>query len=145
MALKLCNWLWRLLIGGVLLLAAYAKWKDGISYLPPETIYDRIVAFSPWRHYTILAMEATIGVWVLTGLRTRWSSIAAGVMLFAFCALLGAEIMRENPSTCGCGIRQVFPGGDPRVDLALGIVRNVFLLLGCAWLYVLGEEPQSTP
>lgn len=141
MAIKLCNWLWRLLIGGVFVLAAYGKWHEGISYLPPQTIYDRIVGFSLWRHYAILAMEGVIGLWVIIGIRPRWSSIAAGVLLLAFCALLGAELVRENPSTCGCGIRQVFPGGDPRVDLIMGLVRNGILLLGCAWLYLLGEDP----
>lgn len=141
MAVTLCNWLWRVLIGGVFLLAAYGKWKEGINYLPAETIYDRIVGFSLWRHNTILAIETIIGLWVISSWRPRWSVMAAGTMLLAFCALLGAELWRETPMNCGCGMRQVFPDGDPRVGLIIGLVRNGVLLLGCVWLYLLSEEP----
>lgn len=145
MAVTLCNWIWRVLIGGTFLLAAYAKLRDGMSYLPPETIYDRIVAFSPWRHYAILGMETVIGLWVLSSIRTRWASLAAGLMVIAFCALLSAELIKESPSNCGCGIRQVYPDGDPRSNLIAGLVRNAFLLLGALWLYFVGEEAPATP
>ncbi len=140
MLITLCTWIWRVLIAVVFLSAAYAKWRQGISYMPPETIYDRLVAFSPWRHYAMLGVETLIGTWVLSALKPRWSSIATGALLLVFTVMLGAEIYNRSPMLCGCGIVQVFPDGDPRVDLALGMVRNAVLMAGCAWIFLLGED-----
>ena len=145
MAVTLCNWVWRLLIAGVLLIAAYSKWAQGRNYLEAESIYDRIVAFSPWRHYAILAVEALIGLWVLSSIKVRWSSIAGGILFAGFTAVVTAEMFRANPTDCGCGITQIFPDGDPRVDLAFAIGRNVLLLIGCAWLWLMGEDEPAKP
>ncbi len=145
MAVEICNWVWRLLIGGVLLVSAYAKWSHGLNLGPVESIYDRIVAYSYTRHYSILAVEALIGLWMLSSLKPRWSSAVAGALLLAFTGILAAELFRQTPALCGCGIRQVFPDGiDPRVELGFSIGRNVLLLLGCAWLWLMtGPEPKE--
>lgn len=140
MVMKICNWAWRLLIGGVLLLAAYSKWQEGISYFPPESIYDRIVAMRPWRHHAILATESLMGLWVLSGIRPRWSAAGVSVLLLGFSAMLAVEIFRESPELCGCGISKVFAGGDPRIDLAMGIARNLLLLAGCGWLWLMSQD-----
>lgn len=139
MAVKISNWAWRVLIAGVLLWAACAKWTQGISYLPPESIYDRIVGMSLWRHYAILAVESLLALWLLSAIRPRWSALAGGMLLLGFTAILAAEIFRASPALCGCGISQVYPGGDPRIDLGMGIARNVLLLIGCAWLWLMSE------
>jgi len=143
MGMTICNWAWRLLIGGVLLWAAYSKWQEGISYFPPESIYDRIVAMTPWRHYAVLATESLMGLWVLSGIRPRWGALGSGVLLIAFSVMLAVEIFRESPALCGCGISKVYAGGDPRIDLAMGIARNLLLLAGCGWLWLMShDEPR---
>lgn len=146
MVVSLCNWIWRLLIAAVLLLAAYGKWSEGISYLPPESVYDRLVAFSPFRHYGFLAVEVAIGLWVLCAVKPRWSAIAAGALFAFFTVLLGIEIFRASPVLCGCGLQQVYPDGDPRIDLGFGMARNLLLLIGCGWIWLMsGEEQAKTP
>jgi uncharacterized membrane protein YphA (DoxX/SURF4 family) len=143
MAIRLSTWLWRGLIALVFLMAAWSKWDRGIEDLRPRSVYDRIVAGSPTRHYAILAAEVLVGVWLLSGLKLRWSAIYTATMLTAFIILLGFEIRSANPQLCDCGLREVFPGGDPRVNLAIGIVRNFILLLGCGWIWLFADEPDK--
>ena len=133
--LRVCAILWRLLIGGVFLAAAAAKYQEGIRYGPPQTLYDRVVHFSPVRHYAILGAETIVGVWLISGWGRRWASGMAGFLLLAFTAVMIWELRRTDPDPCGCGISAVFSdGGDPRVALKAAIVRNVILLAGCAWI-----------
>lgn len=143
MGLKLCNLLWRLLIGSVLLLAAWGKWWEGMHYGPPQTIYDRFVAMAPWRHYAMLALEAIVALWLISGWRTRAAAWVTGGMLGAFTLLLAAEIWRRTPALCGCGIAEIYPEGDPRVALAMGIVRNAILIFGCVWLILMPPHAES--
>lgn len=145
MILQGCNWLWRVLIAGVFLLAAWNKWQEGINLFPPWSIYDRVVAGSELRHTAIIATEALVGLWVLSSLRTRYAVSAAGIILSGFIVILFLELQSQSPSDCGCGITQVFPGGDPRVGLRAGIWRNALLLLGCVWLFVMGQEEKPSP
>jgi len=141
MALRLCTWIWRGLIALVFLAAAWSKWHAGIGYLEPLSIYDRIVAGSLMRHYAILAAEVLATVWLLSALKPRWSAIYSAALLLGFTVLLAIEISSANPVACGCGLREVTPDGDPRADLAMGIGRNVILLLGCGWLWLFADEP----
>jgi hypothetical protein len=142
MAVRLCNYLWRLLIGVVFLLAAYGKWREGINVIPPLSIYDRLVNGLLWRHQAILLIEVGIALWVLLGWRIRWSSAVAAALLIAFSIILTLELRSNAPGSCGCGIHEVLPGGDPRDAIKQAIARNALLLLGCAWLWFLGEEPE---
>jgi hypothetical protein len=138
MLFRLCNLLWRLLLAGVLLLAAWGKFSEGIEAPPWRTIYDRMVASIAWRHYAILAIEALMALWLLAGVKVRWAAAATTVILTGFSAILIAELWRTNPSACGCGLRQIYPGGDPRTELWIDLVRNAILLLGCGWLWIFG-------
>lgn len=143
MAVRLCNYLWRLLIGVVFLLAAYGKWREGINVIPPLTIYDRFVNGMLWRHQAMLLIEVGIALWVLVGWRIRWSTAVAAALLITFTVLMAVELRSGAPGDCGCGIHQIFPSGDPRDALKQAITRNLLLLLGCAWLWLLGEEPKT--
>ena len=143
MAIRLSIWLWRGVIALVFLGAAWVKWSDGVQYDDPLSLYDRIVAGSPVRHFGILAAEVFAAAWMLSGTKLRWSAVYTATMLVVFCIALGFEIRRADPEVCGCGLRIVTPGGDPRIDLALAIVRNIILMFGCAWLWLLGEEPEQ--
>lgn len=144
MAIRLCTWLWRGLIALVFLMAAWSKWNAGFASLNPMSIYDRIVAGSPMRHYAILATEVLAGVWVLSGLKLRWAAVYTAAMLTIYIIVLGVAIADPNPKVCDCGVRPVFPEDNARmmrVNLAIGIVRNVILMLGCGWIWLFGEEP----
>lgn len=145
MLLRGCTWLWRGVIALVFLTAAWSKWNTGIVYFDPVTMYDRFVAGSPIRHYAILAAEVFAGIWVLSTVKPRWSAIYSAALLTGFTVLLVIEVIRDNPVVCGCGLREVRPDGDPRVELAFSIGRNVILLLGCGWLWLFPEEPAPTP
>lgn len=136
---RLCNVIWRVLIAAMFLLAAYGKWREGLHYLPPFTIYDRLIGLSLVRHNAVLLVEAALALWLLSGWRIRWSATVAGVMLLGFIGLLTAELWAETPASCGCGISQVFPDGDPRMELIMGIIRNAVMLLGCLWLILMGD------
>lgn len=145
MAIRLCTWLWRGLIALVFLQAAWTKWERSAEYIHPvsiferTSIYDRIVAGSPMRHYGILASEVLAGVWILSGLKPRWSAIYTATLLTAYIVVLGYEIRDPNPQVCDCGIR-LLRAGNPRVDLAIGIVRNIFLMLGCGWIWLMSDD-----
>ena len=143
MLIDICTWIWRLMISLAFLAAAYGKYHEGLNYFPPETIYDRMVASSPARHYAVIGVEVVLGLWVLSTVKPRWSSAAAGLVLLGFTVILGVEIFRRTPMFCGCGMVQVYPDGDPRVDLALGMVRNMVMMAGCGWIYMLGIKEQG--
>lgn len=140
MMVDICSWLWRLLIAGVFLLAACSKWQSGINFIPPWSVYDRVVAASPLRHNAIIGFEALVAIWLLSSWRTRYAAVVASLVLTAFIVILAMELWRQSPADCGCGITEVFAGEDPRVGLRIGIVRNALLLLGCGWLFLLGEK-----
>lgn len=133
---RLCNLLWRLVLAGVLLLAAWSKLRQGVETPPWFTIYDRMVAGLAWRHYAVIGVEAAMAVWLLAGVKVRWAATGVAILLAGFSSLLIAELWRTNPSTCGCGLRQIVPGGDPRTELWADLIRNGLLLIGCGWLVV---------
>jgi hypothetical protein len=140
MLLTVSTWVWRLILGVIFVTAAWTKWRAGVSYMPPETIYERLVAMSSFRHYLFVAIEGAIGLWLLSGMKMRWSSVAAAVMLLAFAGVLAAELLRRNPLDCGCGIREITPDGDPRVAIYMSLARNGVLLFGCWWLWILADD-----
>lgn len=142
MAIRLCTWLWRGLITLIFLVSAWSKWDRGIEYVYRVSIYDRIVAGIPMRHYAILASEVLVGVWMLSGIKPRWSAIYTAVLLTAYTILLGIEFVDPNPQACDCGLRLLRPG-NPRVDLAIGIVRNILLLLGCGWIWLMSDDAEK--
>ncbi len=132
------------MIALVFLWAVWSKWTAGIEYLRPVSLYDRIVAGSMFRHYAILTAETVCGVWILLPWKPRWSAIYAATLLTTFIILLGFEISSANPQVCDCGLRELRPGGDPRINLAFGLARDVMLLLGCGWIWLFAEEPEQT-
>lgn len=144
MTIRIASLVWRVIVGGVFLLAAYGKWKQGINYFPPYTIYDRMVQGIVWRHYAAVGIELGIGLWMLSGFRPRWSGGVAGVVTIGFTLLLVAELWRESPAGCGCGLAQIFADGDPRAELRSDIIRNVLLLVGCGWLLMMGNGRQGS-
>jgi len=142
MPVTICNWAWRVLIAVIFLLAALTKYQQGINFLPPWSVYDRFVAFSPLRHYGVIVAEVLIAIWLISGVKTRWAASAAGLVLSGFIVILAIELTSDNPAHCGCGIMPVYPGEDPRIGLRNGIVRNGLILLGCLWLLLLGDNPK---
>ena len=143
MAIKLCNLLWRLLLGFVFLTAAFSKWHAGVPFGEAHTIYDRWVGFSPLRHYAILAAEVALGAWLISGWRPRVSAAISGLLLLGFTGLILWELRLTNPDKCGCGLEEVFPdGSNPRFALKMSAVRNVVLALGCLWLWLMSPSPE---
>ena len=137
--------LWRIIVGGVFLVAAVSKYREGVNYGPPQSIYDRMVQSRPERHYVMLAVEAGVGLWLLSGWRKRWASGMAGILLLGFIALMLWELRRTDPDVCGCGISAVYPeGNDPRLALKIALVRDAVLLAGCIWMWLLSEGIKAT-
>jgi hypothetical protein len=105
----------------------------------------------PWR-YLASASEIVLGLWLLSGLRLRAAATSALVVLVLFSALIGWELLKDDPVPCGCGatlagpppalptqISQVWPPpprdvAPIRRDLALGLARNLALLIATAMI-----------
>jgi uncharacterized membrane protein YphA (DoxX/SURF4 family) len=148
--LKTLAILWRLLLAAALLLAAWGKWRAGVNHSPfPETIYDRIVGQHPWLHYTLIFYETALGLWLLSGLKTRWAVRVMLLTLLAFCVLIAKEIISHDPLGCGCGLQPVLPDRGPEVvrkELLLSLGRNVVLMLGAAYVLLMtGGRPVRQP
>lgn len=148
---KVLTIVWRLVLAAGFLLAAWGKMQSGVNRSPfPETIYDRVVGQHEWLHYTLVGVEVTVGVWLLTGWKPRWAAGVVLVMMLGFCVLIGREMLSPDPLGCGCGLQPVIPGRGPEVvrqDLMVSLARDVVMLLGAAYVMVMSRRhrPAGNP
>lgn len=145
--------IWRWLLGGTFFVAAWGKWRSGVNITPfPETIYDRMVRGHIWVHWTLIACEVLLGLWLFSGRRKRAASLVTLLLLLGMSVLLVREIVNPDPLGCGCGLQPVFPGRGPeevRRELIFALIRNVLLVTGTAYVAIMakgtkvakGDEP----
>jgi uncharacterized membrane protein YphA (DoxX/SURF4 family) len=130
--------LWRVVLAGVLLAAAWGKARAGVNQTPfPETIYDRVVQGHAWVHWALLGVEVLLGLWLLLGWRRRAALVVTLVVLLGMSGLLVREIVSPDPMGCGCGLQPVMPGRGPEVvrrELLLSLARNALLMVGAVYL-----------
>lgn len=103
MALRAFQWMGRLVLGGLFLLAGYIKLRnpflfemavDSYQLLPPVLVI--VVARAlPWG-------EVALGLFLLSGWKLRYSAALTALLLGAFLAAMGVAYARGTEANCGC-------------------------------------------
>jgi uncharacterized membrane protein YphA (DoxX/SURF4 family) len=101
--LRIIHWICRCLLAGVFIYSGYVKAKatlqfavaiTGYQIVPEQYIYP-IAKYFPW-------VEIALGLILLSGLKIRWSSIAAAGLMMFFIVLLSITLYRGIDTNCGC-------------------------------------------
>ena len=101
--MRVLQWLCRLILAAVFIASGVIKARatlqfavaiTGYRIVPEQYVFD-IARWFPW-------VEIALGLIILSGIKIRWSSIAAtGLMLF-FIILLSITLYRGIDTNCGC-------------------------------------------
>ncbi len=118
----------RLIVGCVLALAVSGKL---ISIEPLTVIIAGVLALpaptDAMPHaIALVALEAAMAVWLLSGRASRWSLASAAILLLAMTGVILAVRSELLDLGCGCGLGRVFPGLTHRMD---AVIRNSGLVL----------------
>jgi uncharacterized membrane protein YphA (DoxX/SURF4 family) len=101
--LRIIHWICRCLLAGVFIYSGYVKAKatlqfavaiTGYQIVPEQYIYP-IAKYFPM-------VEIALGLILLSGLKIRWSSIAAAGLMMFFIVLLSITLYRGIDTNCGC-------------------------------------------
>ncbi len=92
-----------LLLAGVFIYSGYVKATATLQFavaitgyrIVPEQYVFPIAQFLPW-------VEIALGLILLSGLKIRWSSIAAAGLMLFFIVLLSITLYRGIDTNCGC-------------------------------------------
>lgn len=107
--LKILHWLCRLTLAVVFIYSGYVKVTATLQFavaitgydLVPEQMIYPIAQWFPWA-------EIALGLFILSGWKIRWSSLAAAGLMIFFIVLLSITLYRGIDTNCGC-----FGFGDP--------------------------------
>lgn len=116
----------RIFIGGMFVLAAIAKLRDGFGWIRQASdmgVWPRVAAIVPW-------LELLLGSVLIVGLFERWSMAAAGLLLLAFTAIIVRRIADGSRPPCACfGARSERPLGARDVTRNIGLLALVLIAL----------------
>jgi hypothetical protein len=126
----------RAVIALLFLWAAYAK-----TVMPATgpTLYQHWIAMYPVLRYLVPAGEGMLGIWLLLGLRLRWSALLSILLVSAFSGLLIMELTKDHPLPCGC-MGAAAAAYEPKAiytDLILSLLRNVIMISIACYLYLI--------
>ncbi len=103
MALRVFQWMGRLVLGGLFLYAGYVKLRhpflfemavDSYRLLPPVLVI--VVARAlPW-------LEVALGLVLFSGWKLRYSATITALLLGAFLVAMGVAYARGTEAICGC-------------------------------------------
>jgi uncharacterized membrane protein YphA (DoxX/SURF4 family) len=140
----------RLVLGGIFIFAAYAKMKpqagmpwtlgsvktslsmfamgvDSYQMLPPSAV-------SPFAH-ALPIFELVLGIWLLTGIALRLSSLISTLAIVAFFTAMFSAYERGLTISCGCfgpgeqiGPKRLVEEGLLFLPLALAVTVGAFLI-----------------
>lgn len=122
----------RIVIACVFLFAAFSKLLAGKAAGIPDTLYGQW-SQTPPAHYTAIACETAIGLWLLTHRWTRGAAIVVILLLSVFSGLIVADLQRDRPLPCGCMGDKFVAAHDPSVirnSLIWSLIRNSLLIGG---------------
>jgi uncharacterized membrane protein YphA (DoxX/SURF4 family) len=129
----------RLVLGGVLVVAAIAK----LSQSPAEQV-RAVRAYQLLPHgvdaavaYTLPFVELVLAIALIVGVATRIAAVASGVLMLAFVIGVASVWARGLSIDCGC-----FGGGGPvepgETRYLEEILRDIGLMVAAGWLAVVG-------
>ena len=103
MALRILEWICRLVLGALFLYAGYSKLQnpflfemavDSYRMLPPTGVI--LVARSlPW-------LEVALGGWLVFGCKLRYAATFTALLLGGFLVAMGVTYARGVEANCGC-------------------------------------------
>lgn len=134
---RILHWVCRLSLAVVFIYSGYVKAQatlqfavaiTGYKIVPEQFIYP-IAQYFPWA-------EIALGVFILSGWKMRWSSVAASGLMLFFIVLLSITLSRGIETDCGC-----FGFGEPITWKT--ILRDGSFLIPA--LYLLWESFRKSP
>jgi uncharacterized membrane protein YphA (DoxX/SURF4 family) len=128
------EWLARLAAGGVLVVAALAKWRMGRAPFTRAILGYQLL---PARVAAPLAravpvLELALGAALVAGVFVRPAAVAAAGLLLLFSAAIALALARGQKNACGCGL------GRSRAVSRRLLVRNGVLVFVLLATYVVG-------
>lgn len=86
-----------------------------------------------WSVAGLVFLEVLLAAWLISGFRPRASLVVAIMLLILFSVVLGALLVVNPTSPCGCGLPTI--SGNGAVDNGIGIARNALLIViaALAW------------
>lgn len=112
----------RLLVGGVLIVAAVAKMRAGrAQFFRSVYAYDLLPRRATWAlAHALPSIELAVGVLLVLGVFAPASAAASGALLLTFTGAVAISLLRGRDQPCGCG-------GDLRPVSWRLVVRNLVL------------------
>jgi uncharacterized membrane protein YphA (DoxX/SURF4 family) len=126
--LKIIHWLCRLLLAGIFLYSGYVKIGSSFQFevdihaykLAPSFLEHPLAIYLPW-------LEIVLGLFLLSGLKIRWSATLTAALLLFFIVVLSITYARGIDANCGC-----FSESD-RISIKT-IVRDSLILIPALYL-----------
>lgn len=129
-------------LGIVFLAAAVSKATDPVRFglVVSHLIPDAIVSANTIRAavLSIVALEASVGLWLIMSGGSRRSAGAAAALLVVFTPAL-LVLSRLSSTGCGC-FGSMFGSSN---EIPWGLARNAVLLLMCGWILICGHEDKK--
>jgi uncharacterized membrane protein YphA (DoxX/SURF4 family) len=128
MTLRIANLIARIVVAGAFIYAGIIKVQGQLQFAATIESYKLVpTVFIPWIVSVLPWFEIVLGVFLLTGWKSRWFGAVAALLLFAFIAAMGITYARGIEADCGC-----FGPGDrisPRTLLrdAMFLIPSLFL------------------
>jgi methylamine utilization protein MauE len=128
----------RSLICVILLWAAIPKiFAPAATDVAPRTILDRWVQRAPSLRILVPSAEIGLAIWLLWGTHLKTAAFAAIVLFSAYAGTIAAELPKERPVGCGCGLVTSVDAspGAVRRSLMLSLSGDILLVAACAKIF----------
>jgi len=127
----------RIVLAAILLYAGWRKALDSPKQSEP-TIFSNWSKQPPVRWVAICG-ELALGVWLISGVESRAATIVFLIVISSFTGLIVVELGKEFPVPCGCsgGHGNLMDPSTVRASLRFDVLRNLLLIVGAAWSYLL--------
>jgi hypothetical protein len=125
----------RLAIAGVFVAAAIPKMIDPAGFAENVSNYHLLPAeMVGYAAIGVPVVEMVVALALVAGVEAKGAALVAAGMLLVFTAGMGQAMARGIDVSCGCF------GSSTTTEIGLGpIVRNVALMLGCAFVLLAPE------
>lgn len=103
MTIRILHWASCIILGVIFLYSGYIKIDSPLQFaaavtgyqLVPENLVFTIAKYFPW-------IEIALGIFLLTGWKSRYAAVAATALLLFFTAILTITYFRGINANCGC-------------------------------------------
>lgn len=145
-SLRVMEFVLRLLVGGVLLVAGVSKVLPAPQpQVPPSvrqvSMVDQMLPPGSVLRYLLAGGEIVLGTWLILGMWKSGALATCLIVLVGFTVVLVVELLSDNPRWCGC-LAIVTPDFtlSPRQQLTQSVIRNLMLMALCVWLWLISPK-----